>query len=380
MTPRRLAILVLIVVLAAFAWWRSGRGDDKARRQPPVTTVELVKVRSGPAPVQLRALGSVVSPHSVQLRPQVNGTLAAIYFNEGDTVEAGQKLFLIDPAPFQAAVAQARAQLAADRAAAVSARAQFARMQPLVAAEYVTAQEIDDARAAADESAASAEASAAALRRAQIDLDRTLMRAPIGGRTGSVAVRAGNLVTTNDTEPLLVINVVERVQVQFALPQRDFAAIQAARAQGPLAVTVAAERGGATLARGTLVFVDNAIDAATGTVMLKAEFDNAAQALWPGAYVDVSLILRVDPAALLVPETAVQAGAEGTYVFVVDGQGKAMLRPVVVDRQVDTEMMIRKGLQRGETVVARAPPNLRPGSAVRDSAAAAARPAARAGS
>lgn len=379
MNPRRIAIIVAALVLAAvFWWWRSHQAGDGKPRTPPVTVVELAPVRSTEAPVLLRAIGSVISPHTVQLRAQVSGTLKAIYFNEGDDVSAGQKLFQIDPAPYEAAVAGARAQLALDRASAAAAQAQFERFKPLAEQEYVTPQEFDNARAAADESKARVAASAAALRSAEIDLSRTLIVAPISGRTGSVTVKSGNLVTSGDSNPLLTINEVERLQVQFSLPQRDFLTVREALAQGPLAVAISNDRDSAPIAHGKLVFIDNAISETTGTVNLRAQIDENSAALWPGAFVEVALTLRVEPGALLVPEAAVQPGAEGSYVFVVGADHKVEVRTVVVDRQLGREMVISEGLKAGETVVAKAPRNLRPGTTVRDAREAAA--SAKAGS
>lgn len=375
MTVRRTVLILAIAGGAAFFWWRNDSGRDAGPRTAPATAVTMTTVRSAAAPVQLRAVGSVISPHSVQIRAQVSGPLDAIYFEEGDTVAAGDRLFRIDPAPYEAAVAQARAQLALDRAAASAAQAQFERLKPLAAQEYVTPQEFDDARAAADESAARVQASAAALRSAEIDLSRTLIRAPIAGRTGAVSIRTGNLVTASDATPLLTINEVERLQVQFSLPQRELAAVRAALQQGTVPVEIAGEHGGAVVARGQLVFIDNAIRESTGTVTLKAQVEGRSSALWPGAFVEVTLILRVEPAALLVPETAVQPGADGAYVFVVGADSKAELRHVVVDRQVGRNAVIREGLKAGETIVDRAPRNLRPGSLVR-AVEAAATPAA----
>src|SRR3546814_10837899 len=164
------------------------------------TAVELTAGLSGPAPVQLSAIGNVVSPHTVNVRAQVSGTLTQIFFTEGDSVKAGDKLFQIDPAPYEAALAQARAQLAIDKASLAAARAQYERMKPLVDKQYVTSQEYDNARASADEGAARLLADQASIKTAEINLGYTLIRAPISGRTGSVSVKTGNLVGSNDAQ------------------------------------------------------------------------------------------------------------------------------------------------------------------------------------
>lgn len=365
MSLRRLALVaVLVLIVAAIAWRARHNGGAHAPHGNGPATVALGTVRSGSAPVLLGAVGNVVSPHTVNVRPQVAGTLKEIYFNEGDSVAAGQKLFLIDPAPYQAALAQARAQLAVDRASLSAARAQFERMKPLVEKDYVTSQEYDDARAAADESAARVVADEATVQTAEINLGYTLIRSPIAGRTGSVAAKTGNLVSANDSTPLVVINEIDTVQVQFALPQTQLADVQQALARGEVPVEVLGDDAEHPLARGQLNFIENAVDPSTGTVALKALIDNADHRLWPGTFVTVRLQLAVEDGALLVPESAVQPGADGQYVFVVDADGKAQLRTVTVDRQVGGELVVTRGLKAGETIVAKIPHNLQPGTPV----------------
>lgn len=371
MTPapsprRKLALSLLLLLLALLAWRLApSRSADRDGKTAP-TAVLLSPVRVGPAAVELSTIGSVISPHSVSLRPQVSGLLKAVYFEDGDSVQAGQKLFLIDPAPFEAALAQARATLAVDRAAASAAQAQYERLKPLAAQDFVTAREFEDARAAAQSAAARVQADQAAVQSAQINLGYTLIRAPIAGRSGSIAVRMGNLVSSSDATPLVVINEIGRLQVQAAIPQDQLPAVQAAMAQATVPVRISASRDGATLANGQLVFIDNTVNASSGTVLLRAEVDNRSQKLWPGALLSMTLVLRNDPQALLVPESAVQTGADGPYVFVVDAQGKARLRNVTVDRQAGRELVITQGLKAGEWLIARPPHNLRPGSAVVD--------------
>lgn len=365
MSVRRLALIAVLVLFVAFiAWrWRSNdHSEDKHGRQP--TAVELTQVRTGSAPVLLNAVGNVVSPHTVNVRAQVAGTLTKVFFTEGNSVSAGDKLFQIDPAPYEAALAQARAQLAIDRASLAAAKAQYERMKPLVDKEYVTSQEYDNARASADEGAARLLADQAAVKTAEINLGYTLIRAPIAGRTGSVTAKTGNLVGSNDSTALVVLNEIDKVQVQFAIPQDDLPAVQRALAKGNLPVAVYGDDAGEALAEGTLVFVENTVDTSTGTVSLKAEVDNHAHTLWPGAFVTVRATLAVEPNALLVPETAVQPGAEGQYVFIVGDDHKATLRTVTVDRQVGSDVVVTSGLKTGETIIARTPHNLQPGTLV----------------
>ncbi|WP_051361825.1 efflux RND transporter periplasmic adaptor subunit [Solimonas soli] len=367
MSLRRLALIAAVLLIAAVVWWRShGGGAAQHAHGTAAPDVVFARVRTGTAPVTLGAMGNVVSPHTVNVRTQVTGTLKEIYFNEGDDVVAGQKLFLIDPAPYQAALAQARAQLAVDRASLAAARAQFERMKPLIDKEYVTSQEYDDARAAADEAGARVVADEAAVQAAGINLGYTLIRAPIAGRSGSLGAKTGNLVASNDAAPLVVIKQIDPVQVQFAIPQTQLGDVQQALARGDVPVEVLGDDAEHPLASGKLNFVENSIDTSTGTVTLKAEIGNGQHRLWPGAFVTVRVQLAVQHDALLVPESSVQPGAEGQFVFVVGGDGKAMLRTITVDRQVGSDLVVTHGLKAGETIIAKIPHNLQPGTSVRE--------------
>ncbi len=346
--PTLLAFGVIIALLAAVVAWRiageTAAGKSKRPDQPLV--VEIASARQQPMPISLQAVGQVQPQHSVQIRPQVSGMLAAVEFSEGQAVTKGQRLFRIDPAPFQAA-------LDAARAAAENATAQAARLAPLAGKEYVTTQEFDNARAAADQARA-------ALTQARINLAYTDIRAPIAGRTGSLAVKAGNLVAPGDAAPLVVINQMQPIVVQYSIPQQLLPEVQRYQAQGSIRIFITHEDGSGDLGTGELVFVDNAVAADTGTVTLKARLPNAHEQLWPGQYVGVRTQLTVQDDAIVVPQTAVQTGQSGNFVYVAE-QGNAVVRPVQVDRQVGDLAIIATGLKAGEQVVTRAPRNLRPG-------------------
>jgi RND family efflux transporter MFP subunit len=367
MTRTRVVLILAAIGIAALIWWRSSDGEKKSTRDRPVF-VETTLVRTGAAPLELAAMGQVLSPHSVGLRPQVTGALTQIFFTEGTDVKAGDKLFQIDPAPYKAAVAQARAQLARDRAAMESARSQFERLEPLAEKEYASVQEIDAARTAMMQAQAVVESDQAAVTQAQINLDRTLVTAPIAGRTGSMSVNVGNIVGPSDATPVVVINQLQPIQVDYAIPQSSLPAIQQALARGVVPVRVSVESAAQPVAEGKLVFVDNAVSPATGTVRLRAEVDNKNLALWPGAFVTVAMTLEVEENAVLVPELAVQPGAEGSFVFLVDPESKLVLRNVKTARQVGGDVVIAEGLKGGEKIVARAPRNLSPGMKVQEGA------------
>ncbi|MBS1236699.1 MAG: hypothetical protein H6R46_1494 [Proteobacteria bacterium] len=351
MTRKTLSLLtfgLIIAVLAAAVTWRiSGDtrvGKSKQPDQPLV--VEMATVRLQPMPLSLQAVGQVQSEHSVQIRPQVSGMLEAVYFSEGQAVTKGQRLFRIDPAPYEAA-------LVAARAAAKNTQESAARLAPLAGKEYVTTQEFDNSRTAADQARA-------ALTQAQINLAYTDIRAPIAGRTGSLGVKAGNLVAPNDAAPLVVINQMQPILVQYTIPQQILPQLQRYQAQGGIRIFITREDGGGDLGEGKLIFIDNAVTTDTGTVTLKAQLPNVQEQLWPGQYVGVRTQLAVQDDAIVIPQTAVQTGQNGNFVYLVE-QDSAVIRPVHVDRQVDDLAIIDTGLKAGEQVVTRAPRNLRPG-------------------
>ncbi|HKY92265.1 MAG TPA: efflux RND transporter periplasmic adaptor subunit [Nevskiaceae bacterium] len=360
--------LVLLVAgiggIAALVWARShSDGKPRGGERPPVEA-EMTTVRVGPAPVAFVAVGQVQSPHAVAIRPQVGGTLVAVHFTEGADVAAGALLAQIDPAPYRAAVAQAKAVLERDRAAAAVAKSSLDRLLPLAEKDYASPQEIENARSTHAQALAVVASDEAALARAQLDLDHTRIVAPIAGRTGSLSVKPGNLVETTDANPLVTINQLRPIEVSFAAPQSRLGAVREALARGAVPVSIATEDGRTKLDEGRLVFVDNTVDGVTGTVRLKAESPNAAQTLWPGSFVTVTVTLAMQNDALLVPESAVQAGADGPYVFRVGEDGKVALATVAVDRQSGDDVVVTKGVSAGERIVLKAPRNLLPGAQV----------------
>ncbi len=364
MKRKRVLLVLAVAGIAWLIWWRITTDSEKTSTRPAPAEIATTKVRTGPAPIELVAMGQVLSLHSVALRPQVSGALIEVYFTEGADVNAGDRMFLIDPGPSRAAVAQARAQLARDRAAMDSALSQYRRLEPLAKKEYASAQEIESARGAMMQAQSVVESDKAALEQAQINLDRTLVKAPIAGRTGSLAVKVGNVVGPSDATPVVVINQLQPIQVEFSIPQSSLGAVQEALARGDVPVRVSGEQAGQALGEGRLVFVDNAVNPSTGTVRLKAEVTNRDLRLWPGAFVTVTVTLKVEQDAILVPELAVQPGAAGSYVFLVDAEAKVSLQNVTVARQHGGDVVISAGLKGGETIVARPPRDLSPGMSI----------------
>ncbi|HET7922151.1 MAG TPA: efflux RND transporter periplasmic adaptor subunit [Gammaproteobacteria bacterium] len=343
-----LALAILVVLVA----WRiiSGSETGRDRPQDQPLTVNTATVLRQTMPIQLQAVGQVQSEHSVQIRPQVSGVLKQVFFTEGQQVKKGQRLFQIDPAPYVAVLTSAKS-------AWESAKANADRMAPLAAKEYITPQELADARTAADQAQA-------AYQQAQINLGYTDIRAPITGRTGAIAVRSGNVVGPSDSAPLVTINQMQPILVQFNLAQHFLPQVRKYQQARTIRVFVTREDGSGDLGEGKLVFMDNTINPGTGTVMLKAEIPNHKVQLWPGQYVGITVQLARQSNALVVPSTAVQFSENGNFVYVVEND-TAVVRPVTVDRQVGDLVVIGKGLDAGEKVITHVSRNLRPGVKIR---------------
>jgi membrane fusion protein, multidrug efflux system len=331
---------------------------------PPPATVTVAPVIRGPAPNVVTANGQVEPVQTARVAAQVSGLVTAVVFREGDVVRRGQVLFRIEPRPYAAALAQAEAALARDEAQAANARQDAERYDALAKDDYVTRSEAAGQRATAAALAATVSADRAAIAKARFDLENTVVRAPIAGRTGSVLVRQGNLVDGTPTQPLVVINQLDPILVRFDLPASAFPAVQHAGGRALPVRVVSADSGGDTLS-GRLTFVDNAVDTTTGTVQLKGEFANPRGALWPGQFVGVRLQLDVQPDALLVPAAAVQQGQQGPYVFVVGSDGRAAMRQIGTGQAVGDAVVVARGLTVGERVVTDGQSRIGPGAHVR---------------
>lgn len=341
----------------------SGSPGQKAPRSEAVPVVTAL-VEQKDVPVDLRAIGTVEAYHAVEVRARVGGEITDVYFREGQEVQAGDLLFTLDSRPYEAALKAARADLAREEARAQTAEADARRYAELAAKDYVTQQQSEQAAATARAERATVEALEADVETARLNLEYCRLRAPIAGRTGDVRIRQGNLVSASDPQPLVTIHQVRPVRVSFSAPERMLEEIRGAAAGEPPVVLAAPSGSTQEPHRGSLVFLDNAVDASTGTVLLKAVFPNEDEALWPGQFVNVRLRLRTLPGAVVVPESAVQAGQKGPFVYVVEGGETAQVRPVAVGHRLDGEIVITDGVRSGETVVTDGQLRLTPGAKV----------------
>jgi multidrug efflux system membrane fusion protein len=334
---------------------------------PPVpVTVAYAERRA--VPFELAATGTVEPIQTVAVQAQVGGILQRVAFKEGDEVKQGQLLFQLDARQYRAALDQALAALARDRAQASNAMEDAKRYEALVQKQYVTTQQYEQARTAATAAEATLAGSQAAADQARLNLQYATIRAPISGRTGSLLIREGNLVRPNAAQPLVVINQIRPILVRFAVPAGNLPLIQQHRAKD-IVVRVEAS-GGTGPSEGTLSFVDNAVDTATGTILLKGRFPNDDGSLWPGAFVNVRLQLYVEPDALVVPSAAVVSGQQGSYVFVIQPDSSAATRPVTVNRTAGDFAVVSGDVQAGDRVVVDGQLRLRQGSKVQIKAAA----------
>ena len=351
---KQIAVAVLALAVAC--------GGQKTEHVPsvPVSVSPAVRID---APAVVAANGVVEPVQTVAVEAQVGGTLTEVSFQEGEEVREGQILFRIDPRPFEAALRQSEAALARDRAQAQNAQREAERYKALVAKDYVTQSQAEQAQAQAASLLATLQADSAAVENARVNLGYTSIRAPIGGRTGSLLVRRGNLVKPNGG-PLVVINELQPILVRFPVTARDFLALRRRASAGPVPVRVTASDSTVLPEQGSLTFLDNAVDSLTGTVTAKARFNNSSRALWPGEYVRVAVQLDVRSGAIAVPTTAVMNGQEGTYVYVVDAEKNAHVRTVTPGQAVGDLTVIERGVQPGEQVVVDGQSRLVPGAKV----------------
>ena len=350
----------VLVTLGAFA---SGCAKQQAAPPPrPPVPVVVGTVTQKAMPVEVIAVGNVEAYSTVAIKAQVSGQLLEVHFKEGDFVRKGQLLLTLDQRPYEAALAQAKAALARDKAVAVNNRLQAQRYSKLLTEGIVPASQVESFTSAADASDAVLNADEAAIKTAELNLEYSTIDSPIDGRTGALMLKPGNLVKVADV-PIVVINQVNPIYVNFALPQQYWPDIKKYMAQGTLRVRAAVPKDMGAPEEGTVAFVDNAVDATTGTIHLRATFTNSQNRLWPGLYVNVVLTLSEQPGAIVVPAQPIVQGEKGPFVYIVKSDKRVEPRMIVPIRTLEGETVIEKGLQPGETVVtdgqARLEPNAR---------------------
>jgi multidrug efflux system membrane fusion protein len=313
-------------------------------------------------PIEVRAIGNVEAYSTIGVKAMVAGQLTHVNFTEGDMIHKGQPIFEIDPRPFEEAVKQAEATLAKDAANAANAEADAKRYEALLKAGVVARQDADLKDATYKSLAALLLADRAAIDNARLQVEYCHITSPIDGRTGNVMVKEGNVVKANDV-PLVNINQIQPIYVAFSVNEKEFPAINK-RMSGHLTVQASISGDENRPAEGKLTFADNTVDQATGTIRLKATFENTDHRLWPGQFVNVLLTVSTQPNAILVPSQAVQTGQSGQFVFVVQPDRKVEMRPVVLGRTIGNEQAVSSGVHPGEMVVTDGQSRLVPGAEV----------------
>jgi multidrug efflux system membrane fusion protein len=350
----------LLAILSVLLLAGCAAKKDPRKPRVPVTVATAMK-RS--VPYALSATGTVEAIRTAAVGSQVGGVVTRVAFHEGDEVDQGQTLFQLDPRPFRAALDQARSALQRDRAQLDIARGNADRARSIFDQKMISQAEWDQARSTAETWSATVLADSAAVQTARLNLEYSSIRAPIGGRTGRLLVHEGDLVKAATSEPLVTINQTRPVRVAFTVPENVVGMVQRYRDKSP-SVMVRFSSSDSLGIAGNLAFVDNAVDAASGTLMLKAEFPNRDGRLTPGQFVDVRLVLYVQPGAIVVPEPAVTRGQQGSFVYVMKADSTVTPRPITIERSVDEMVVVSSGLQPGEIVVTDGQLRLSPGARV----------------
>ena len=345
------------------------RSTDKKGKGGPAIPVIVATVSEQTLPLKIQAIGNVEVQTTVSIKSRLDGQIVKVGFADGQDVAKGQMLFEIDARPLQAQLEQARASLARDKAQLDRARQQEERYKDLLQKGFVSQDAYAQFRTNVDTAAATVNASESAVDNMRVQTEYAVIRSPIQGRAGKILIQQGNLVKANDTPSLVIINQLAPIYVSFAVPEQYLGLIRKYMAGGKLVVEALPPNpgegvaGSMTGARGTLAFVDNTVDTTTGTVRLRAVFDNKDKSLWPGQFVTASVTLNETQSAIVVPSQAVQTGPKGQYVYVVK-DGVALMREITVERADGPHTVVSRGLVGGEQVVASGQSRLVPGMKV----------------
>jgi len=359
MGKRAIASVFLFVLCLALA---SCSGDGDKNRKGAAAPVLVAEVTLQDMPRVLRVVGNVAASATVGVKARVTGELIGVHFTEGQDVQAGQPLFTIDPRPFQAALNEAQSRLERDIAQLNKATEDMKRYGKLASEGYVSREAYDKAVTDAAALRATVRADEAAVESARLQLSYCSITAPISGRAGAIRADRGNMIKANDDAPLLVLDTLQPVYVNFSVPEARLSEILARQRENNLSIQ-AVPTGGES-ASGVLTFVDNAVDIRTGTIRLRGVFTNENRALWPGQFVQVALMLGMDRNVVVVPAKAVQSGRNENFVYVVDADRAAQVRRIVMDPEDNGQMIVREGLAKGERVVLEGQVRLAPGTPV----------------
>lgn len=358
-------LTVILLSLAGCSGDQDKAAGKGSREKKPAVPVTVAAAAKKTMPVELRTIGNVEAFATVAIKSQISGELQKVHFTEGQEVRKGDLLFTIDPRPFDAKLAEAEARLAKSQAELANARRQAERYGAVADKGYVSAERVDEVRTSAATLEATVQADKAAVASARLELNYCSIRSPLDGFTGNLQANQGNVIKANADTDMVSINQVRPIHVAFALPENNLPVVQRARAERSLQVLALIPGAEAEPLAGQLSFLDNTVDPATGTILLKATFPNQDSRLWPGQYVNVVLELSTLPDAVVVPHQAVQTGQKGQYVYVIMADRTVEYREVETGISVGGEVVITQGLQAGEQVVTDGQLRLAPGLEVK---------------
>ncbi|RJQ14416.1 MAG: efflux RND transporter periplasmic adaptor subunit [Nitrospiraceae bacterium] len=353
--------VISFFLIAAIFLHACSKGESKPASKNTTFPVTVSAVINKDVPVQVRAIGNVEAYSTVAITARVAGELVNVNFREGQDVNKGDLLFTIDPRPYETALAAAKALLAKDMVLAKKAEDDLKRYTGLFREQLVSRDDYELVQTNAEALKATIEADRAAVENAGLQLGYCSVHAPVSGRTGSLLVNRGNLIRANDDSPMVVINQVQPVYVNFSVPEQNLPEIKQYVASGRPVIEAFISGSDSAIAEGALTFVDNAVDTSTGMIKLKATFTNKDKKLWPGQFVNIVMTLTTQHDAIVTPSQAVLSGQQGQYVFVVKDDMSVESRPVGTDRTLNGETVITHGLQPGEKVVTDGQIRLAPG-------------------
>ncbi len=368
MNDRRGQVPVRAFLAAAAVWFAvslvGACSRDSGKMQQPPVPVVVAEATSKTLPIEITAIGTGEAYNTAAIVSQVNGMIKRIYFKEGQQTKKGSPLFLIDSAPYRATLAAAEAKLARDQATERNLEASVKRYDDLAKKDYITPQEHSDMLASLEAMKATVRSDEAEVDAAKLDLEYCTIRAPLGGRMGTRLIDEGNVVKANSDNPMVLIHQIQPMYVRFSAPEKYLTEILKYFASDTLEVRASAPEDPPGIHRGKLTFVDNTVDAATGTILLKAEFANEDMLLWPGEFVNVVLVLRQLENAVVVPSQAIGTGQKGDYLFVVKSDATVEMRSVTVAYRLGNDAVIESGVAAGEKVVTDGQLRLRPGAKI----------------
>jgi len=354
-SPRQIFLVVAGIALACVAaWiilWRHGSSQAAQSALPPSIPVSVTAAAQRDVPIYYDALGTVQALNTVAIRAQVNGQIISIDFRQGQEVHKGDVLAKIDPAVFKSALDQAVSKKSEDEALLVDAEKDLARFNTLVLKNFETHQNLDAQQAKVDQTKATIDADQAAIEAAQTQLNYATITAPIDGVVGFRQVDIGNIIHTNDVNPLTVLTQIKPCTVVFTLPQDDLGPVREAMLHGSVPVLAFDQNDKEQLAEGHLLLINNQIDQTTSTIQLKAEFSNEDERLWPGEFVRIRILITTRKDVVTIPPVAVQRGPNGLYAWVVKPDNTVDQRVIETTSVNNDVTIVTKGIAAGEQVV-----------------------------